>query len=112
LALIYSCKSLNFIEYTSLKSYSLFFFSKLNLSYYIYYINFKLIFYSNYKYIISPNYIKGYILKHLSNYKKEVKANKAISLITTFLSLEIEPISKSLELIIKFQTNINSFFRF
>jgi hypothetical protein len=111
LVLIYSYKSLNFIEYTSFKFYFLFF-SKLNLSYYIYYINFKLIFYFNYKYIILYNYIKGYILKHFSNYKEKAKANKAISLIIIFLRLEIKFISKSLELIIKFQTNINSFFKF
>jgi hypothetical protein len=97
LSLIYSRESLTFILYISFKSYLLLS-NKLNLYYFIYYLNFKLLLYSTYKSAILRDYIKGYIFKHLSSYKGEVKVNKATSLVTSFLSsLKVEPISKSLE---------------
>jgi hypothetical protein len=48
LSLIYSYKSLIFILYMSFKSYLLLS-NKLNLYYFIYYLNFKLFLYSTYK---------------------------------------------------------------
>jgi hypothetical protein len=81
----------------SFKSYLLLS-SKLNLYYFIYYLNFKLLLYFTYKSTILRDYIKSYIFKHFSSYKSEVKVNKAISLVISFLSnLEVESISKSLK---------------
>jgi hypothetical protein len=97
LSLIYSRESLIFILYTSFKSYLLLS-NKLNLYYFIYYLNFKLLLYFTYKSTILQDYIKGYIFKYLSSYKGEVKVSKTTSLVMSFLSsLKVEPISKSLE---------------
>jgi hypothetical protein len=96
-SLIYSRESLTFILYISFESYLLLS-NKLNLYYFIYYLNFKLLLYSTYKSAILRDYIKGYIFKYLSSYKGEVKVSKAISLVISFLSsLKVESISKSLE---------------
>jgi hypothetical protein len=111
-SLVYSRESLAFVPYTSFESY-LILSSELDSSHFIYYLDFKLVLCATCKFAISPNYIKGHILKHLSSYKgREAKVSKTTSLAASVLSLGVDPISRSLELVTNFQATINSFFNF
>lgn len=111
-SLIYSRESLTFIPYTSFESYLLLS-SELNLYHFIYYLDFKLLLCSTCKSAVLRDHIKGHVFKHLSSYKGEAKVSKATSLATSFLSsLEVEPISKSLERVLSFQATIDPFLLF
>ena len=97
----YNAELAEFISYSNFENYQLLSLEA-NLSCFIYYFDFQLLTCSICNIAINPNFLKGYIFKHLNSYKGELKTSKATTLYSLFSTLEINTLSNSLDLIIKF----------